>query len=503
MDDKFESESQSWQSDYDFSDDGEWGDLAEQGLLDEFGLPMETGFDYPMNDSWSSYVYQEPVGAAKGEHVLNNYNTPDSPNDATNGYADLFAGQMQSASALPLPETSHDWESDLEDYFASDLISDSQGSFQPVLQQELAAGTNPFSPNTNIASDAGFVDQFGILRPDTTREALELASEGKESSSVDITRVGADKAVITELNKGMSDLSGAEKKAYINEHAEEYKQVGAISIFAGGGYGEVLVDKLPEPATKVDYAVYGDYDTKRHYFENSPLTRDLALMPNFLENATIDTGDVKDYTKEYIAGIPEKEDFVGFVKPGSAVEISPGVFSTVRHVVAGENHNPGDRIQLDGKYFTIDKIVTADNDITVFTTKENPAATNLEPLQSIPVIPLSLTPVKKGDNLYYYGRPMGGKVKPREVVGDYEAKVQGAWPLRKHIWDGFSLDFLGIGGQSGSGIYQKDNFDKVLLKGNIVGPVNRYIGIDESPVDALFTPAQHTYNALDDLKRKY
>ncbi|MDD5595887.1 MAG: hypothetical protein PHY94_06570 [Candidatus Omnitrophica bacterium] len=377
---------------------------------------------------------------------------------------------------------------------------------QAFIEAPAQISSNHFSPNATIATDVSgaFVDQFGAVRPDTASEAVGLAQEGNESSVVDITRTNADKAAIQKLNQGMQGLTGEQRQNYIKEHTEEYKQAGAISVFSGSGYGEVLVDKLPDPTTKVDYAVYGQYNKKGRYIADSPLTRDLVLSTYFCQNADVSTADIKKYTKLYQNALPPGSSF-GFVGDGSAVEIAPGVYSTGKHVVEIDKHDSGDKIQLNGRELTIDKIVTADNDIAVFTTRENPTASQLKPGDSIPVIPFDITPVKKGDSLYFYGRDSkGAKPGDREVVGDYYGKINDEpWLIRGGVSGGFTLDFMGIPGQSGSGIYQKNASGNAILRGNIFRGVKRVSDDKNPPIDALFTPAEHTYKALDKLQEKY
>jgi len=58
----------------------------------------------------------------------------------------------------------------------------------------------------------------------------------------DIVHIGADDQRIVDLNEGLDGLSAEERPDYIKDHAQEYKDAGGISIFAGGGHGEIIVD---------------------------------------------------------------------------------------------------------------------------------------------------------------------------------------------------------------------------------------------------------------------
>jgi len=179
--------------DYDYSDDGEWGDLAEQGLIDDFSLPYA-------NDYIDEYEY------------------------------DYLALEISDPGYMADHSPDH-----TEDNSINRL-------------------DNPFTSNPNIATDVpgAFVDNFGILRPATTLEAFELGGEGQENALVDITRPRADKKAIAGLSRGLDDVEN--RVDYIKTHAPEYRDAGAITVNSRSSKGEIIVSpdainkKFPDKA---------------------------------------------------------------------------------------------------------------------------------------------------------------------------------------------------------------------------------------------------------------
>lgn len=97
-----------------------------------------------------------------------------------------------------------------------------------------------------------FVTESGALG--STQDGLEET----ESSAVDIILLDANRAAIKDLNKGMEGFSSEEKMRYIQDHSKEYKNAGAVSVFAGKNMGEVVVNSNIQYNDQVEYFPLGN-----------------------------------------------------------------------------------------------------------------------------------------------------------------------------------------------------------------------------------------------------
>ena len=191
----------------------------------------------------------------------------------------------------------------------------------------------------------------------------------------------ADKEKISELNKGMIGLDAEEKKTYIKAHAEEYREAEAISIFAPG-VGEVLVDKLPESSTEVDYYPLGDLE-QRNYRKTTDLLADVYLsLPLYPENASVS----KEDAPKHQFGSRIGANF------GTAGRISPTVFVTAEHCVHNVVGNLKLSPQFEGgrrsfKAWVVEKDAISDTAIlrTYYPDHSN---LYLQPGDVLPVIPI-------------------------------------------------------------------------------------------------------------------
>jgi len=143
----------------------------------------------------------------------------------------------------------------------------------------------------------------------------------------------------------------------------QYKEAGAISIFAGGGNGEILIDQLPEQGEVVDYYALGEYDDQHHYSGKiEGALMDMALYP---ENATVSSSEIPKHTQamtnynmvkpgEVESLIPEGlqptikdangNDLIVGISEGTVVEVAPNTFVTAAHVLTSDDSD--DYIQM-------------------------------------------------------------------------------------------------------------------------------------------------------------
>lgn len=118
----------------------------------------------------------------------------------------------------------------------------------------------------------------------------------------DILHPWADKVEIAKLNKGLIGLSPIERTQYIKTNAAKYRKAGAVSIFSGGGEGEIVVDE--EAINSLN-----NKGNRYHFYKGNfkgkhrPLTREILLGSNSLRN-TINQSKLPQMNCR-IRGIPE------------------------------------------------------------------------------------------------------------------------------------------------------------------------------------------------------
>lgn len=422
----------------------------------------------------------------------------------------------------------------LDILFASDYDFSDEGAWGDEMEQQRASGSDFGETDYNIKTrfnengdkEESWNDEDGTFHIQVTPIVG------------DITIAGADKEKIRGLEERYLSLNGyndysnqqeAEGKKPLDMVQwrverlkdpiikKEFQDAGAYTIYAGPGREEVLVNILPSAVTEVDYAAYGIYDQK-HLRTGIPLKEALAQMPLMMSeygsSGSVEIKGAKDYTKEYRPIIRDDGNPVGPCDYATVVEIAPGVFTTARHVIDVGKHSPGDKILLNGQEFTIDKIVTGNNDSAVFTTREIPILEQLAPGDSIPVIPIDKTPLQVGDSLVYYGRPIKDYegIKLYDALGEralkiraLDAQVHGFYAPQKvpRVEDKFEIDMGGIPGQSGSGIFGQTLFDTARLKGTYyLQGVRTEKQPDESNQlirESYFIPAKNHYKLLEEL----
>jgi len=117
----------------------------------------------------------------------------------------------------------------------SDLSGLDRASFQQPA--DYFSSSNSEMPVDNILGAAGASGASGVIGL-TGDLALTLGN----SAFGDILQPNANRARIEELNRGMVELSPQARREYIRMNSWEYTKAGGITIFAGGGLGEVIAD---------------------------------------------------------------------------------------------------------------------------------------------------------------------------------------------------------------------------------------------------------------------
>lgn len=353
----------------------------------------------------------------------------------------------------------------------------------------------------------------------SSEDGLSVLNEGANYGDTltgiltnDILHPWADKARVAELNQGLVGLTSEQRRDYIRSHAEEYKQAGAESIFAGGGFGEMVVDPKDfqgKDAFKETSVYYrGNLtDKERDPTYAGKMDNVLLTLPLYPENYT-EVKNIKDLTKPYfgeniggtaglIAKAGNREIYLTAehcvpdtknIKEGTPLTFGVAVPSfsmpqfkvssyeeLLKRIAEVQKYNNaqekiGERQIKEHERVTIEKIYKDPAvDVAVFAVDR----ANQEPKagESIQITPIDNTDLQKGEELKFYGVPIWKQDiynSKWELLGDrvYSGKVvQDRLLVYPHLYE------LGgtpvIAGWSGSPIFKKGSNGLVMVEGLI------------------------------------
>jgi hypothetical protein len=171
----------------------------------------------------------------------------------------------------------------------------------------------------------------------------------------DTTLLGANTAAIRARNAEMAGLTPAEKRDFVKENAREYEKDRAVTIFVGGGYGEVSVgNKLPPGDTSVDFYSRGDYDNKATHWRGSRIGAE-AMMALDKANASVPVEKVGQHTLQVnnanvTSANPNNTEHKMGGGEGTLVRITPSIYVTASHVIADKNERTSTAfVSIDNK----------------------------------------------------------------------------------------------------------------------------------------------------------
>lgn len=365
-------------------------------------------------------------------------------------------------------------------------------------------------PQSLFASDYDFNDEseFSIYEEPTfvteSGDAFSSMQDGFEvieSNPVDIVLPNANRAAIQDLDKGMKELSPEERLNYVREHGEEYKDKGAVTVFAGENIGEVVVNGSIQYDAPVEYQPLG----KAELGHATLLQGALLELTKYPENANIKEATLPALTYK----------FFDDKSMTTAQRIVPGVLATCVH---GPDAQPNQTINLG--YVSIgekDDFTHVDKQFVVDRVMQGEAGKNLETdarlislrtpdiLESylynpIPVMPLEDSPPHKGDKTKMFLRKNedGFGIKYPERFSEAAVTIDFNGFLGEPYGDHWA-DHRVMNGHSGTFEYKVDNNGNV----NLLGPVVRGLKFANPSSFGMFVNPKFVTGLRDQLADEY
>jgi len=260
----------------------------------------------------------------------------------------------------------------------------------------------------------------------------------------DILHPWANSEKIQELNKGMEGLNAEERQAYIREHAQEYKDAGAISIFDRGS-GERVVNGNVNYSDTVQYLPLGDAEQAHQ----TQLRGAMVELTKYRENANVAEQDLPNLTSQmhFFKNKDGQQTPQGFA---TGNEIAPGVFASSSHVIpvaSGDrvrlgyvsesqdqtnapeySINPDKKVYMNSRgTFTVDRVVQgngdfySNQDVRIMTLDGDDNTLKRFDGQAIPVMYLNPNAPQEGETVKAYW----GAMAKSEIKGPSGEELQG------------------------------------------------------------------------------